>query len=383
MCRVGGRSCRRIFRIRGIVGRVGLVDVAFNGESSLENEQKHLLHILAAPAADGQLRHVRVDSHGHGIFGVTERFGGSVLSGSGGVRIAVSYTHLDVYKRQLLLLSALTIINAVTVAASAAKSKLPMVSAALLIGHWPQLTALASCMTAVAFTFGTVLYLAELSRPDKLPRFVTFAFSFAGWVAFAITAAVILGTAFVMAVTMHTGWAPGWFEYMPETSNLQAFATLLILSCGVLVGASMILRGYLRSSEKALRANGGLLFLFFLAFAIHVVSFAVPLLRLAGYHFHVMLPAHLHWASNPIWAVSYTHLLAYWLLLVVAVLAGVLGAPAIFGWTPNFTTSTLRFESFSLVVRMIVAYDLGLWAWLLACSAVTRASIAPNDPAAH
>jgi hypothetical protein len=201
----------------------------------------------------------------------------------------------------LLLLSALTIINAVTVAASAAKSKLPMVSAALLIGHWPQLTALASCMTAVAFTFGTVLYLAELSRPDKLPRFVTFAFSFAGWVAFAITAAVILGTAIVMAVTMHTGWAPRWFEYMPETSNLQAFATLLILSCGVLVGASMILRGYLRSSEKALRANGGLLFLFFLAFAIHVVSFAVPLLRLAGYHFHVMLPAHLHWASNPIW----------------------------------------------------------------------------------
>jgi hypothetical protein len=74
---------------------------------------------------------------------------------------------------------------------------------------------------------------------------------------------------------------------------------------------------------------------------------------------------------------------AYWLLLVVAVLAGVLGAPVIFGWTPNFTTSTLRFESFSLVVRMIVAYDLGLWAWLLACSAVTRASIAPNDPAAH
>jgi hypothetical protein len=75
--------------------------------------------------------------------------------------------------------------------------------------------------------------------------------------------------------------------------------------------------------------------------------------------------------------------LAYWLLLAVAILAGVLGAPAIFGWTPNFTSSTLRFESFSLVVRMIVAYDLGLWAWMLACSAVTRASIRPDDSAAH
>jgi hypothetical protein len=75
--------------------------------------------------------------------------------------------------------------------------------------------------------------------------------------------------------------------------------------------------------------------------------------------------------------------LAYWFLLAVAVLAGVLAAPAIIGWTPNFTTSTLRFESFSLVVRIICAYELALWAWLLACYAVTRASIEPVDGEAH
>jgi hypothetical protein len=75
--------------------------------------------------------------------------------------------------------------------------------------------------------------------------------------------------------------------------------------------------------------------------------------------------------------------LAYWFLLAAAVLAGVLAAPAIFGWTPNFATSTLRFETFSLVVRAICAYELALWAWLLACYTVTRASMASDDVAVH
>lgn len=72
--------------------------------------------------------------------------------------------------------------------------------------------------------------------------------------------------------------------------------------------------------------------------------------------------------------------LPYWLLLVVAVLVGVLAAPAIFGWTPNFRISTLRFETFSLVLRVICAYALGLWAWILACNAVARASAEPDEP---
>jgi hypothetical protein len=75
--------------------------------------------------------------------------------------------------------------------------------------------------------------------------------------------------------------------------------------------------------------------------------------------------------------------LPFWFLLAVAVLAGVLAAPAIIGWTPNFTASTLRLESVSLVIRVICAYELALWAWLLACYAVTRASIEPIDGDAH
>jgi hypothetical protein len=75
--------------------------------------------------------------------------------------------------------------------------------------------------------------------------------------------------------------------------------------------------------------------------------------------------------------------LQYWFLLVIAVLVGVLAAPAILAWTPNLATSTLRFESISVAVRAICAYELALWAWILACYAVTRASAAPDDAAAH
>jgi hypothetical protein len=75
--------------------------------------------------------------------------------------------------------------------------------------------------------------------------------------------------------------------------------------------------------------------------------------------------------------------LAYWFLLAAAVLAGVLAAPAIFGWTPNFATSTFRFETLSLVVRAICAYELALWAWMLACYAVTRAASERGELATH
>jgi hypothetical protein len=75
--------------------------------------------------------------------------------------------------------------------------------------------------------------------------------------------------------------------------------------------------------------------------------------------------------------------LAYWFLLAAAVVAGVLAAPTIFAWTPNFATSTFRFETFSLVVRVICAYELALWAWMLACYAVTRAASERDELAAH
>jgi hypothetical protein len=76
---------------------------------------------------------------------------------------------------------------------------------------------------------------------------------------------------------------------------------------------------------------------------------------------------------------------SYWLVLAMAVGTGVLAAPAIVAWTPNFTatSSALRFESASLVLRVIIACALGLWAWLLACCAVVLASLRSADQHKH
>ena len=61
---------------------------------------------------------------------------------------------------------------------------------------------------------------------------------------------------------------------------------------------------------------------------------------------------------------------SYWGLIMVAALLGVLATQKIMGWTPDFRTSTLAEETTSVIFRSFVAYLLGLFAWMLACSAV-------------
>jgi hypothetical protein len=75
--------------------------------------------------------------------------------------------------------------------------------------------------------------------------------------------------------------------------------------------------------------------------------------------------------------------LRYWLVLALAVLVGVIATQEIVAWTPNFETSSLGHETFSVVVRVIFAYALGLWAWMLTCSVVGVSSIRSEDRAAH
>jgi hypothetical protein len=81
--------------------------------------------------------------------------------------------------------------------------------------------------------------------------------------------------------------------------------------------------------------------------------------------------------------------LSYWLVLLVASLVGVLATQRLMAATPDFKTSTFRAEAVSLAVRIIVAYLLGLFSWILACSVVSRCAAAagtspdvPGNPAA-
>ena len=80
---------------------------------------------------------------------------------------------------------------------------------------------------------------------------------------------------------------------------------------------------------------------------------------------------------------------SYWLILLVASLVGVLATQRLMAATPDFKTSTFRAEAVSLAVRIIVAYLLGLFSWILACSVVSRCAAAagtspdvPGNPAA-
>jgi len=63
---------------------------------------------------------------------------------------------------------------------------------------------------------------------------------------------------------------------------------------------------------------------------------------------------------------------AYWLVLLVAALLGVLAVEKIMAFTPDFKTSTFHGEAFSLAVRLSASYLLGLFSWLLVCSTVGR-----------
>jgi len=62
--------------------------------------------------------------------------------------------------------------------------------------------------------------------------------------------------------------------------------------------------------------------------------------------------------------------LSYWGIIILSALLGVLATEKLMGWTPDFRTSTFKGETASLVVRLFASYLLGLFAWMLACSAV-------------
>lgn len=73
--------------------------------------------------------------------------------------------------------------------------------------------------------------------------------------------------------------------------------------------------------------------------------------------------------------------LAYWLVLLLAALLGVLATDKIMAMTPDFKTSTFHGETISLIFRLAIAYVLGLFSWLLVCSMVGRCAAAARASA--
>ncbi|HMD37986.1 MAG TPA: hypothetical protein VKH15_01820 [Candidatus Acidoferrum sp.] len=72
--------------------------------------------------------------------------------------------------------------------------------------------------------------------------------------------------------------------------------------------------------------------------------------------------------------------LAFWLVLLLASLLGVLLTQALMAWTPDFRTSTFPHEAASFAARLFFAYLFGLFAWILTCSLVGRCGASTGTP---
>jgi hypothetical protein len=189
-------------------------------------------------------------------------------------------------------------------------------------------------MVAVAFSFGAVLFVAELGKPQELTtpgRILVGGFC---WMAMIYTILNILGTAALMMAISYVNWngssydasgatpvvsrtcvrganSLGWmesarncvvcfFEKMPH-AKLQGFATLIILLAGILVGATMIARAVLRSSEQRLHGHWLFMILSVLTFVLNVAAFFGSVLILRGYFHGWTFPAWVHFLANPAW----------------------------------------------------------------------------------
>jgi hypothetical protein len=71
--------------------------------------------------------------------------------------------------------------------------------------------------------------------------------------------------------------------------------------------------------------------------------------------------------------------LAYWIVMVVAAVIGVYLTGKIMDWKLDPKTATLSGERASLAFRLLFAYVLAIFAWLLACSALGRARLSSGQ----
>jgi hypothetical protein len=72
--------------------------------------------------------------------------------------------------------------------------------------------------------------------------------------------------------------------------------------------------------------------------------------------------------------------LVYWIALVAAAVIGVYCTGAIMGWKMDPKTATLPAEKTSLAFRLLFAYLLAIFSWLLAGSALGRARLSSGQP---
>jgi hypothetical protein len=179
----------------------------------------------------------------------------------------------------LLILLSLIAINAVIVAAGAAIVHIPAFGMMNFKDHWPQLSAMATGMCAIALSFGVILFLGEMCKPAGLARWKKRFISVAGWIGFSCTAVAILGAALLMSTVTRFQFVARWLHDM-NSAAVQGVSTIFLLAAFLLAIVAWGVRGSKRSSGVELRGNPSLVFLFVLSFIVHLA--VVPALVIAS-----------------------------------------------------------------------------------------------------
>jgi hypothetical protein len=207
----------------------------------------------------------------------------------------------------LLILAALTVMNAVIVAATAAQFKLFSMQLPIGVEQWKMLASLGSAISAVAISLGAVLFLAEMCKSPKLSSARRLWLGFVSWTGTILTAGAIMAGGALFALIAAEDRIHDWVSPPPPVDppaivvasargiwhwllqacgpSLQGASTLLILATLGVIAAALVVRGWKRSN-RARRddfANSGVLVaLLSVAFLIQIaaiVSLLAPGLR--------------------------------------------------------------------------------------------------------
>ena len=261
-----------------------------------------------------------------------EQFVKMKIPGRAALEIAVS----------LLTLLSLVVINAVIVAAGAsayglAGSGLASLNFWHLAANWAALSAIASCLSAVAIAFGLILFLAELSHPAEGARRIASAFSFirrpnllltvekgskylicaAVWIAFGLTVAAIIGGAIALVVFAIQSDAKLSSDSL--FPHLQGFATVLVAAMGALALVVLAVKGILRSAGVVAWSAIPYLPIFFASMALFLAAFFGPALIGFGWiNFSGVYGIFPAWVGRPFWVWPLL-LLVSWLVRSVMV----------------------------------------------------------------
>lgn len=240
-------------------------------------QELHLYEAYWAPVTEGEVKLSEVigflfSASFRGLLNTVKPFHRAMFDRF--VKVKINWRAAVEITIALLTLAALAVINMVIVAAGAsayglAGSRLASQNLWHLADSWASVSAIASCLSAVAIAFGLIISLAVLSHPaaaakrmasaiakvakgkrllsmvEKSSKFVITA---AGWLAFFLTLFAIIAGGTTLAVFVIVGSA----KLAPNSlfPELQAFATALVGIMAAVALLVLVIKGFLRSAGK-------------------------------------------------------------------------------------------------------------------------------------